>query len=148
MVFFGAMRRLLQICLAFCFLGFLPAQGATTLSVNRITVKGLEVRGLECRLDSKAEVAATTIVAALAREKKHLDACDLEGGAYAVVLSWSKGKRRVAKVRRASNRKAKRCILKLLRNVNPAVQGRCSATILVGASKGAREAAQSLEKAK
>jgi hypothetical protein len=148
MVFFGTMRRLLQFSVAFCLLGVLQAHGATTLSVNRITVKGQEVRGLECRLESKAQVAATAIVAALAQEKKALDACDPQGGAYTVTLSWSRGKRRASKVRRASNRKAKRCISKLLRNVNPAVEGSCRATILVGDSKGADQAARSLNKAK
>jgi hypothetical protein len=142
------MRSLLQLSLILGLLGAPTVVEATTLSVNKITLNGQEVHQLECRLTSKALVAATTIVAAMAAQKKALDACDPEGGAYAVSMSWSKGKRRTAKVRRASNRKARRCVSKVLREINPAVEGRCSATLLIGASEGARQAAKSLNQKK
>ena len=137
------------LLLAMCLLVSGDALGSTQVSVNKAVVTGLEVRGLQCTIDNATtEPIVTPLMAALAKQKKGFDACDPEGGAYAIGFKWKKGKQRASAVRKASNRKAKRCVAKLLKGINPGLNGTCRATLLIGKKEGAEKAAQTFKNLK
>jgi hypothetical protein len=135
--------------LILCLLVSGDALGSTQVSVNRVIVTGLEVRGLQCSIDNATvKPVVAPLMSALAKQKKALDACDPEGGAYAIGFKWKKGKQRASAVRKASNRKAKRCVAKLLKSINPGLNGSCRATLLIGKKEGAEKAAQAFKNPK
>lgn len=145
------MVSLLPMKMTLFFLGLLlwasPVSAGQRVSVNRLTVDGFQVVGLTCEVSSPVHRVATDVGSALAGQKVAFDACDPEGGAYRVQLRWKAGSRVRAKVRKGSNRKAKRCIATVLRGVKAPVEGQCSAWVLVG-DPAAASAALSVQRLK
>ena len=118
---------ILSLCLP---LGF--ANAGTTVKTNKLVFDGLELHDLECTLQGSPKTPSIgPISKAIAAQKATLESCDREGGSYRVGLKWKAGKVRAAKVRKAANRKSKRCITKSLRLINPALEGSCRVTIVL-----------------
>lgn len=109
-----------------------PANATTDISANKIVIEGLELRDLQCSLKGDAkQVVLAPLGKAVAAHKKALEACDPQGGSYRVGFKWKAGKLRGSKVRKASNRKAKRCVAKTIKAVNPTFEGTCRVTIIL-----------------
>jgi len=108
------------------------SEAATEVSTNKVVLDGLELRDLRCSIKNKpTDPIVTPVAKAIAQHKKALEACDPAGGTYAVGFKWKGGKLRTSAVRKASNRKSKRCVAKLLKKVNPSVEGSCRTTIII-----------------
>lgn len=115
----------------------------STVSVDKLTVDGQEVRQLKCTLKEADFFATMTIAAAVARQKKALDACVPAGGAFRATWKWKGGKATDVKVSAASAEKAKACVVKALGHTT-AADADCGAVILVGDAAAADKAAAAL----
>ena len=115
------------------------AQAEVQVSVAEMSVDGLAVRALECTLDKGGFLAAATVVASLAQQDAALDACAPEGAAFAVKWTWGSGAE--AAVTASSKAAASDCIQAALTSTSSALNGQCTAVILVGDEAAAAAAA-------
>ena len=118
------------------------AQAEVQIAVAEMTVDGLAVRALECTLDQGGFLAAATIVGSLAQQDAALDACAPEGAAFAVTWTW--GADAGAAVTASSKVSANACVQAALVGTTSALNGQCSAVVLVGRATLAPRASSSL----
>ena len=108
------------------------ANAGTTVKASKLVFSGLELHDLECTLQGSPKAPSIgPISKAITAQKATLESCDREGGSYRIGLKWKAGKVRAAKVRKAANRKSKRCITKSLKLINPGLEGSCRVTIVL-----------------
>lgn len=120
------------------------ATAAVKVSADSMTVDGLEVRQLQCELESGGFLATMQVVGALAKRKKALDRCAPAGAAFDVQWTW-KGKGPVpVEVRRSSSPKKEACVARALKKTSSGPKGTCTAIILTGKKAAAAEAARKL----
>ena len=122
-----------------------PALAGGTLSVDSLSVDGLELRAMSCTLDQQLLLGPVTVAAALASQKAALDACAPGGEAFQVTFQWASPPS--ATVDRASAKSAAPCVQKALAAVAPPVAGTCTVVVLTGptpAAEAARERMQGL----
>lgn len=118
------------------------AQAEVQVSVAEMSVDGLAVRSLECTLDKGGFLAAATVVGSLAQQQAALDACAPEGGAFSVKWTW--GISAEAAIIATSKASANDCIQAALTSTISALNGQCTAVILVGDDAAAAAAAEAL----
>ncbi len=124
------------------------ALAETKLNAQKMTVDGLEVRNLSCTLKQGGMFALMSLVGALAKEKKALDACAPTGAAFAVEWAFSGGTVSAAKVARASVDGKAGCVEKALKAQKPTDAGTCTALVLTGTPAEAQKAADKLSTSK
>jgi hypothetical protein len=120
----------------------LTALAGVAVSVDRLTVDGLELRTLRCDLTSGGLLAPVAVAGALAAQRPALDACAPTGAAFE--LSWTWGPTPAHKVVRSSLPAADACVAKALAAAKPAATGTCSGVVLVGDPAAAAKAADAL----
>ena len=64
------------------------AHAETTVSVDNLSVDGLQVRALHCTLDRGGLLASAMVVGALAAEKATIDTCGAPGAALTIRWTW------------------------------------------------------------
>ncbi|MGC4117434.1 MAG: hypothetical protein QM765_23310 [Myxococcales bacterium] len=114
---------------------------STELSVESLAANGQQVRDLTCRLSEGGMFAMVGVVAALAEQKRTIDACAPEGAAFKVKWTWS-AKPTDAQVEKASLPKAKSCVEKALRATRGPTAGTCTGIVLAGPVDAAEKAAE------
>lgn len=115
----------------------------TTVQVGSMSADGLEIRDLDCSLESGGLFASALVVASLAEHKDALDACAPTGGAYAASWSWGAGS--FAEVSKGVPESGNSCVQKALQATQTDLKGRCTAVVLVGDPEGALSAYQALK---
>ena len=113
-------------------------------TAESMSADGLVVRHLKCGLGSGGMFAALGIVGALAGQKKAFDRCARKGGAVDLTWSFAAGKVTSVEVDGAQPPKAGKCAAKALKRAKLPFTGRCKARVLLGAEKGAEQAAAKL----
>lgn len=110
-------------------------QGAN-VQVNSMTVNGLTVKNLICRLDAGdgvfgAIMGPMVVIGVLAEKKAAFDECAPKGAAPRVTWSFSAGKVTKASVE-APTRAIKSCLEKALHLIAPLGGGECETTLVLG----------------
>src|SRR5512137_1530251 len=86
------------------------AAADTNVTVGKMTVDGQEVRELKCSLKKAGLLALATVVGALSKQKKALDACVPGGAAFRVEWKWDGGKARDVVVTKSSAKGKDKCV--------------------------------------
>lgn len=115
----------------------------TTVQVGSMSADGLEIRDLDCSLESGGLFASALVVASLAEHKDALDACAPQGGAFAASWSWGAGS--TSEVSSGVPESGNRCVQKALQATQTDLKGQCTAVVLVGEPEGALAAYQALK---
>lgn len=127
--------------------GLTPALATeTNLNVGRLSSDGLEVRKLNCKLQSGGMFGSMLIVAELAKQRKTLDACATAGGAFLLEFNWQTGKPTTATVLATNLPKASACVTDALKQTRAVVVGTCKFILLTGDKTKAEAAADKLAK--
>jgi hypothetical protein len=122
------------------------AQAQTNVTVGKMTVDGQEVRELKCNLKKAGFLAVATVVGALSKQKKALDACVPGGAAFRVEWKWDgAGKAKDVAVAQSSAKGKDKCVAAAVAKTTASAEGACSAIILVGKSEAAGKAADALK---
>ena len=121
------------------------AQADTNVTVGKMTVDGQEVRELKCSLKNAGFLAVATVVGALAKQKKALDACVPGGAAFQVEWKWDGGKAKDVTVIQSSAKGKSKCVAAAVAKTTATAEGACSAIVLVGKSEAAGKAADGLK---
>lgn len=108
------------------------AHAETTVSVDNLSVDGLQVRALHCTLDRGGLLASAMVVGALAAEKSTIDTCGAPGAALTIRWTWGAD----TTVTHVDDQPVtpEHCLYKALRPIQPPSKGTCSATVLIGAA--------------
>jgi TPR repeat protein len=119
-----------------------PAGGiaGANLTVGSMSVNGMTVNDLECRLASMGFMAAMQLVGSIAAQKKAMDRCAPKGAAPYVKWTFSGGKAQAVEVTGANDTKLEKCVAKAAAKMESAMDGECGAYFLVGAEAGATAA--------
>jgi hypothetical protein len=133
---------------ALSLLGARPAAAEMNLNVGKLSSNGMEVRNLNCKLESGGLFGSMLIVAELAKHKAAFDKCAPGGAAFATSFTWRDGKTSDVKISASSDAKAEACVAATLKKTKAAVVGRCEAVVLAGNKAKAEAAADELTKAK
>ena len=121
------------------------AQAQTNVTVGKMTVDGQEVRELKCSLKKGGFFAVATVVGALSKQKKALDACVPAGAAFKVEWKWDGGKAKDVTVTQSSAKAKNKCVAAAVGKTTATAEGSCSAIVLVGKSEAAGKAADGLK---
>jgi hypothetical protein len=121
------------------------ARADTNVTVGKMTVDGQEVRELKCSLKNAGFLAVATVVGALAKQKKGLDACVPGGAAFQVEWKWDGGKAKDISVVKSSAKGKNKCFAAAVAKATANAEGTCSAIVLVGKSEAAGKAADALK---
>jgi hypothetical protein len=121
------------------------AQAQTNVTVGKMTVDGQEVRELKCSLKKGGLFAVATVVGALSKQKKALDACVPGGAAFRVEWKWDGGKARDVTVTQSSAKGKNKCVVAAVGKTTASTDGTCSAVVLVGKAEAAGKAADGLK---
>jgi uncharacterized protein len=100
----------------------------TTVQVASLTVDGVRVTALDCKLDGGGMLASMGIVAALAKERTELLGCDGDGGAYTLSWTWDGGGVAAPEVG-GGTAEQNRCVAQALTGASGKFVGACSATL-------------------
>lgn len=118
----------------------------TNLNVGRLSSDGLEVRKLNCKLQSGGLFGSMLIVAELAKQRQALDGCAAAGGAFMAEFTWQTGKPTTATVLASNLPKANACVVDALKRTKAVVVGTCRGILLTGDKAKAEVAADKLAK--
>jgi hypothetical protein len=121
------------------------ATAQTNVTVGKMTVDGQEVRELKCSLKNAGFLAVATVVGALAKQKKALDACVPAGAAFRVEWKWDGGKAKDVSVVKSSATGKNKCFAAAVAKATSTAEGTCSAIVLVGKAEAAGKAADGLK---
>ena len=121
------------------------AQADLTLSLDTLSVDGLEVRDLSCTIKQGGLLASTMVVGALAGQKTDFDASAPAGSAFRLDWSWDSE----ATVHQVSGGTPAQqtCITEALQAISPPTQGRCAIILLAGEPAAAKAAAAAMQHA-
>ena len=109
-----------------------------------LTVAGLEVRQLACKLDQPL-LGALAVTAVLAKQKSSLDLCMPGGAAAQVRLEWGEGPSPGVVVVQSTAPEADACMVQALALAQITGKGTCTAVLLIGDAGGAAKAAARLQ---
>jgi hypothetical protein len=121
------------------------ARAQTNITVGKMTVDGQEVRELKCNLKKAGFFAVATVVGALAKQKKALDACVPGGAAFQVEWKWDGAKAQEVVVTKSSAKGKNKCFAAAVAKATSTAEGTCSAIVLVGKAEAAGKAADALK---
>ncbi len=117
-----------------------PARGTPTIaltsSLPAITIDGLRVRDLVCRMPEVGPMALAEVVEALAVHKSALNACAPTGATPTVAWTWKKGRASEVSVEGGGS-KLETCVRKAVERSRASLTGTCSATLLLGDHRSA-----------
>ena len=119
------------------------ARADATVAVDTLSVDGLEVRALQCRLESGGLFASAMVVGALSKQKPALDACAPQGAAFRIGWTWAGGGTTVRTITGSAPDKTD-CISAVLKTIQAPSGGACEAVLLVGQPAAAAAAAEAL----
>ncbi len=120
------------------------AVAGMTLNMESAEVNGLQLRSMQCDLNSGGLMASIAVVASLAEQKPALDACAPEGAAARVTWTWKDGKVVETAVLDIDGKVEKSCVLAALKRTSSGFDGACKAVVLMGAPEGAEKSASVL----
>ena len=121
-----------------------PAWAGMSLSVDAMTVDGLELRKFECEVEKGGFLASAEIAAAPAKQKPAFDACAPAGAAFQVAWTFTDGPATVVSVSQTTASHANKCIEQALFGARSTAHSTCAAVILTGDATAARAAADTL----
>ena len=110
---------------------------ALTSRAPNLSIGGLTVQALACRMPETDPLALAEAVEGLAAHKEALDACAPTGGAPEVAWSYRGGRAGQVEVRGAEPRVAA-CVRKAVERARSGLTASCAATLLIGDPGGAR----------
>lgn len=110
---------------------------ALTSRAPALTMAGLTVRELSCRMPQTDPLALAEAVEGLAQHKDALDACAPTGEAVEVAWSYRAGRAGQVRVQGADPRLAT-CVRKAVERARSSLVATCAATVLIGEPAGAR----------
>ncbi len=113
------------------------------VTVDSIAADGLELRELECAVDSMPMLGTLAIVGSLAKQKRAIDRCAPRGQAFEVTWTFTSGKVADAKVS-GGTASANACIAKAMSRAAAPLDGRCGAVLLAGKAEAAAASAEAL----
>lgn len=120
------------------------ALAGMTLNMETVAVNGVELRAVQCELNSGGLVASIGVVASVAEQKAALDACAPAGAAARVGWTWKDGKVAETSVQRVEGTAQASCIQAALKRTVSGIDGVCQAVILLGPAEAAAKAADVL----
>ncbi|MDC0721268.1 tetratricopeptide repeat protein [Nannocystis bainbridge] len=112
---------------------------ALTSRAPTLTMAGLTVHELACRMPQTDPLALAEALEGVAAHKAALDACAPAGAAVAVVWSYRGGRAGQVRVEGADPRLAG-CVRKAVERARSSLAASCAATVLIGEAVGARKA--------
>jgi hypothetical protein len=112
---------------------------ALTSRAPALTMVGLTVHELSCRMPQTDPLALAEALEGVAAHKAALDACAPAGAAVAVAWTYRGGRAALVRVDGADPRLAG-CVRKAALRARSSLTASCAATLLIGEATGARKA--------
>ncbi|MFZ6184131.1 tetratricopeptide repeat protein [Nannocystis pusilla] len=112
---------------------------ALTSRAPALTMAGLTVHELSCRMPQTDPLALAEALEGVAAHKAALDACAPAGAAVTVAWSYRGGRAGLVRVD-AADPKLAGCVRKAVERARSSLTASCAATVLIGEAAGARKA--------
>jgi len=120
------------------------AAAKTSIKVNEMTVDGLTVMAVDCKLTGGGFMAGAVLIGSLAKQKRPIDKCGPKGQAARLqFMLGGKGPKDI-KALASSTKKTGPCMVKALKKVKTTLKGQCTMTLLSGPKPAAKKAAAAL----
>lgn len=120
------------------------AVAGTNLSIEELSVNGVEMQQLRCDLSSGGFFAGAAVVGSFAEQKAAIDACAPQGAAARLKWTWNPAEPVKLEVVHSSTASINRCLVDALQKISPSVQGACTGVLLIGENAAAKTAAAAL----